>query len=341
MELTAKTFGKKEHQVQSSHAAWLKLYVREALPVDSPPRAVIILVHGTFMPGVIYDCSAPGYSWLEDAASQGIAAYYVDLRGYGQSSRPPPEEANKPFCRHDQAILDIDDVVEFARRRTGAEQVSLFGFSWGSLTVPLYALANPSKVRKIVLAAPLSRGGEMAGTGQPPMTDDPGGMLFSCGFSVLRDAERPNEFNSRIGTFCRWSRTDSARHAAASLPSGVVSDWIDPTVSGAVRRDFAAVSGSDGDISESPTGAQCDLFDYYVRGRRFYDPADLNLPTLVMRGERDFANRAEAVSEYFSQLGAKEKSLVTLGSKTHTFFLEKNAAFARAVVHEFLLRGPD
>ena len=333
-------FDKQEHRLQSKHAAWLKLYVREALPKSRKTEGVIVFVHGTFMPGVIYDCSAPGYSWLEHAASEGIAAYYLDLRGYGQSSRPPGSEANRPLCRHDEAILDIDDVVDFARERTGVDRVSLFGFSWGSLTVPLYALANPSKVRKIILAAPLSRGGEMAGTGRPPMTDDPGGMLFSCGFSVLRDAESPNQFNSRIGAFCRWARTDSARHTAASLPTGVVSEWIDPMVSAAVRKDFAVVSGSEGDISESPTGAQRDLFDYYVLGRRFYDPADLKVPTLVMRGERDFANRPEAVSAYFSELGAKEKSLVMLGNMTHTFFLERNAAFARGIVHQFVTRGP-
>lgn len=333
-----------EHFVTSSNANWLELYVRERLPAASvEAKGTILFVHGTFTPSAAFDCSAPGYSWLSDAAEHGFNAYALDLRGYGRSSKPPKEltaPGAKPLCRHDEALLDIDDVVKFARSRTGCERVHLVGWSWGTLTTALYALAHPGKVGRLVLTAPLSEGGAMALFSEERTATDPGGLLFGSkekSFHILADAEDPLRFNRKIGAYGYWSLTDARRHGAASMPPGDRESWLDPAVSAAFDRDLRANLGTEGDIVEGPSGAQNDLFDYYVVGRRFYDPAELRTPTMVIRGDSDFANRPGPVDDFFERLGAEEKLCVHLGNMSHNFFLERQASLARKLVYDFLL----
>lgn len=334
-----------EHHVESTHADWLRLYVRERLPAASAEaRGTIVFVHGTFTPSAGFDCSAPGYSWLTDAAEHGFNAYAFDLRGYGRSSKPPEEvleaAGNRPLCRYDEALLDIDDVVDFARARTGSERVHLIGWSWGTLTTALYALAHPDKVGRLVLTAPLSEGGAMAVFPEERTATDPGGLLFGSkekSFSILADEEDPLRFNRKIGPYGHWSLTDAARHGAASMPPGDREQWLDPEVSAIFARDLRANLGVEGDTVEGPSGAQNDLFDYYVVGRRFYDPAELRTPTMIVRGDSDFANRADPVNDFFERLGAEEKLCVHLGNMSHSFFLERQAALARSLIYEFLV----
>lgn len=332
-----------KHLLPSSHHSDLQIHVREARTGASiESRGTIVFVHGTFTPGIAFDCSAPGYSWLHDAASNGFDAYAPDLRGYGQSSKLKLDPRNSPpFCRYNEAVHDIDDVVDFARAQTGQERVFLVGWSWGSLTTAMYTLRHPEKIDKLVLTSPLSYDGAMARHGKPPVATDPGGQLFAIGdFAVLADREDPALFNRKIGPYGRWSLTDSSHHALASMPPGDPDQWIDPVVAQAFAQDLREAMNVKDGFAESPTGAQNDLFEFYVMKREFYDPANLKTPTLIVRGEYDFANRAAGIDKFFSRLGAKNKAFIQLGNMSHNFFLERNAPFARSVVYSFLNSEP-
>lgn len=332
-----------EHFVQSSKNPWLKLYVRERRPAGSNPgeiKKAVLLVHGTFHPGSNFDSSATRYSWLDYHARRGYAAYYLDLRGYGKSSRPPLDlsdpKQNQPFCKAEEAVEDIAEVVDFIRKRTAAQRVDLIGYSWGSVTVPLYAIENPDRVSKVILVAPLADGGEMAHTEEEPVAPDPGARIFGRGFSALGDPNNPKQINPAIGAYTRWSITDTRRHTRASMRRIDPSLWEVPEIGAASIKDLRAATGAEGDLVSSPSGAQVNLFEFYILGRRFYDPAQLKHPVLLIRGECDYANSLEGATRLFESLGTGTKMLVHVANAGHGLFAQKCAPYVFGVIGSFL-----
>jgi pimeloyl-ACP methyl ester carboxylesterase len=85
---------------------------------------------------------------LEKLFSNTYVAYYLDIRGYGRSTRPVVmnEDANKnkPIVRFTAAMEDVDDVVDFIRKRTNVEKVSLIGWSWGTVISGGYPREKPA-----------------------------------------------------------------------------------------------------------------------------------------------------------------------------------------------------
>ena len=82
---------KHDHFLQSSTAPDLKIHVRERLPAGAEPAAIgeaVLFVHGATYGGDTFDLEIEGYDWMTQVAERGFATYYVDLRGYGHSTRP-------------------------------------------------------------------------------------------------------------------------------------------------------------------------------------------------------------------------------------------------------------
>lgn len=73
---------------------------------------------------------------MESAAQAGYACYYLDIRGYGYSTRPAAMDKapgeNKPFSFSKDAVKDIDDAVLFILGKTAAKKINLVGWSWGT-----------------------------------------------------------------------------------------------------------------------------------------------------------------------------------------------------------------
>jgi pimeloyl-ACP methyl ester carboxylesterase len=156
---------KQDHFLQSSTEPDLKIHVRERLPAGADPAGIedtVLFVHGATFGGDTFDLELEGYDWMTQIAERGFAAYYVDLRGYGQSTRPPamsdPPLKNEPFARADEVVADISDAVDFIRGRTGADKVNLVGWSWGAVTTGMYTARNNDKVDRLVFYAPLYSG---------------------------------------------------------------------------------------------------------------------------------------------------------------------------------------
>src|SRR5207253_4266989 len=89
-------------------------------------------------------------SLAADLAEEGFCAYVIDIRGYGQSTRPPemeePPQNHLPVVRSVEAVRDIDAAVDLIRRRTGASRVSLFGWATGGQWAGYYATQHSEKL---------------------------------------------------------------------------------------------------------------------------------------------------------------------------------------------------
>ena len=114
------------------------------------PRAVLVLVHGrTWSSRPDFDLQVPGLqrSVLASLAAQGVAAYAVDLRGYGESPRDKTE-----FLTPRVAAQDVAAVIQWAAaRHPTLPAPSLLGWSLGGAVAHLTAQIPGVKLSSLVL----------------------------------------------------------------------------------------------------------------------------------------------------------------------------------------------
>jgi pimeloyl-ACP methyl ester carboxylesterase len=114
------------------------------------PRAVLVLVHGrTWSSRPDFDLQVPGLqrSVLASLAAQGVAAYAVDLRGYGETPRDKTE-----FLTPRVAAQDVAAVVQWAAaRHPNLPPPSLLGWSLGGAVAHLTAQAPGLNLSALIL----------------------------------------------------------------------------------------------------------------------------------------------------------------------------------------------
>jgi pimeloyl-ACP methyl ester carboxylesterase len=97
--------------------AGISIHLTRKAPATPNGGAPILMLHAFGSPcGEAFDL-APGLSWLDDLTGAGFAAYAIDFRGFGQSSRPL---ADAPVDRAPDAVRDVVAVIEAIRKDTGA-----------------------------------------------------------------------------------------------------------------------------------------------------------------------------------------------------------------------------
>jgi len=87
-----------------------------------------------------------------DLAEDGIEVYALDLRGFANSKEEDlPRGDISDFNRH---LQDVDEVVDFVRKRHIKNKVYIFGYSLGALYALWYSAHHPHTLDGTVLAAP-------------------------------------------------------------------------------------------------------------------------------------------------------------------------------------------
>ena len=98
---------------------------------------IVLFVHGATYPSETgFDINLPGGSWVEYVARSGYDVYFVDVRGYGRSTRPAamdaPATENPPFATTADAVNDVGSAVDFILKRRNISKLNLIGWSWGT-----------------------------------------------------------------------------------------------------------------------------------------------------------------------------------------------------------------
>ncbi len=136
-----------------------KIAVREKLP-EKQAKTVVLILHGATLPSIIFDlpCAQDKPTMLSYMAAKGYAAYSLDFRGYGLSSKPnemdDPSMAGRPLITHTDAAADVDDVVQMINERHPGVPIVLVGFSWGS-SISGYIATHSNWVSKLILLGPV------------------------------------------------------------------------------------------------------------------------------------------------------------------------------------------
>lgn len=300
-------------------------------------RGAVVFVHGATYGGIAaYDTPLPGGSWLDFVADSGWDAYAVDIRGYGRSSHPAPARAGllpqRPFARTVEAIVDLSTAIDFIQARTGADQVDLVGWSWGTTICGGYAAQHPDRIGRVVLYAPLWILRDLSRAALPqallPLAWLPHlGPLYAAGLAAFRHVSFDDVRR-------RWFRGLDDHTAASICPRDMLLAWWEHTLT-------AEASGASVDEVRSglraPNGVVADLLEYWAAGLPTYDPTQIKAPVLAVLGEWDVETPLYMAQELFSRLtAAPYKRLEVLARGTHAMSLEVNRFDLYRRVQQFL-----
>ena len=303
----------------------IEIYVRNKRPADMTsfrPERTVLYVHGATYPAhTSFDLNLDGTSWMEYIAARGYDVYLIDLRGYGKSTRPKEmadkPEANGPIVRGGTAIADISAVVDFILKRRGIARLNLLGWSWGTTLLATYTTANPDKVERLALYAPLwlRRTPSLVQAGPGPL---------GAYRRVTREQAKQ-----------RWYAGVPEDKKAALIPAGWFEAWADATW--ATDPEGAKANPP---VIRVPNGVVADGMDFFGAGKPYYDPAKIAVSTLLVNSEWDADAPPYMAQTLFPLLvNSPGKRYVELAEGTHTMMMEKNRLKLFAAVQSFLDEG--
>jgi len=203
----------------------------------------ILLVHGLTYSSHEFDVDYEDYSLVRFLCDNGYAVWRIDISGYGQSDRVDNGyDVNSEYASEDVAAA-IDEIL----KTTGAENIDLLGWSWGTVTSSLAESKRADVIDRFVLYAP---------------------VLSGIGESEVETDYHKND----------WVNAESDFQMTAE---GVLDDEItDPIV-----RDVYCSNCWKYDKDESPCGGRVDLFvDSSVE---LINLEKISSPTLIICGDKD------------------------------------------------------
>jgi len=296
------------YHVASAHAD-IEIYVRNRRPVELNvfrPDRTLLFVHGATYPSdTMFDLKIDGLSWMDSIASHGYDVYSMDVRGYGRSSRPRemdrPANENPPVVTTDDGVADFAAVVDHIRQRRGVPRLNVMGWSWGTVIAGAYAAANPDKVERLVICAPLW------------LRRSPGGLRVDGPMGAYRtvtlEAARQ-----------RWLTGVPYDRQTDLIPPGVLEAWWAANMA----ADPAGANMSPQAV-RAPNGLLVDALKYWEADTRYYDPSAIRAAVLMVVGDWDVDTPAYMAQEILVRLtGSPRKRLVIIGEGTHHLMLERN-----------------
>lgn len=288
----------------------IQVYVRNKHPAGMKQFSAdktVIFVHGATYPSeTAFDLPLDGMSWMDYIARQGYDVYLLDVRGYGRSTRPPqmdkPASENAPFAGTEEAMRDVDAVVEFVKKRRGISKTNLLAWSWGTSIMQWYTSLNSHKVEKLVLYAPvwIRQTASLVQTGPGP----------TPAYRSVNMAQAK----------ARWLTGVPEDKKADLIPAG----WFEAWASATIASDPVGAAQNP-PVLRAPNGVVADGLKYWGKGVIPWKAEDIKVPVLLIKAEWDQDTPAYMAQNLFPKLtGAPYKRYVELGEGTHTIIMEKN-----------------
>ena len=264
------TPGLQRHDVTADDGTRLRVY--EVVP-ENPTEAVLCL-HGGLTPARALFAPPVGdgtsHSWLHAIAEAGRAAYALDVRGYGESEMLPeydePAEANDPPVRARNAAHDVKAAYDFVADRH--DTTHLLGVSWGTMTGGAFLEQYDDRPASLVQCAPVYKSPvdfEAAAAALGLDTDLV--AYITEEYEVVKERQGGGEVFEAV-----WS---------------------------VIAETNQALDDQNAYIAQ--TGALADTRDCCA-GNPPYDAAEIDVPTLVVRGTEDHTSQREDALALYDEL---------------------------------------
>jgi len=242
------------------------------------PRPVLFLVHGSSMSALAsYDLSVPGhgeYSTMNVFARAGFDVWTMDHEGYGKSSRT---DGNSDIA---SGVEDLQAAVGVIARETKQTRCHFLGESSGALRAAAFAMAEPDRVGRLLLAA-------MTYTGKGSPT-------------LAKRAEQ-----------VEYYRTHNRRLRDRAMIESIFTRDKAGTTDPAVPAALANAELVHGDTV--PTGTYLDMTAHLP----VVDPTKVTCPVCILRGEYDGIATNEDLWDFFRQLPNGNRQFSIIAGAAH------------------------
>jgi len=262
------------------------------------PRPVLFLVHGSsFSTRVSYDIQIPGdveYSAMNLFAREGYDVWTMDHDGYGYS------ESSGNNSDIASGVEDLKAAVPVVLKETGVSKLHFYGPSSGSIRAGAYAMVEPERVDRLVLAAFTYKGKD----------------------SVEMDRRR-----KRIAEF----RANPRRKRDANMIRSVYTrDGHAEAYDPALIEAIVAAEMKHGNTI--PSGTYLDM----AANLPLVDPKKVKSPVLMLRGEHDGNSTNDDLLDFFRQLPNGDRQFFILPQTAHSLGYSKNRHLLWFAVKNFL-----
>lgn len=277
----------------------LYLYRKHTGPASSgrSNRPILFLTHGSSVSSrPTFDLTVPGhgeYSVMDVFARYGYDVWTMDFEGYGHSS---PSHGDSNIA---DGVADLRAAAPTIWKETGQDAFFLYGESSGALRAACFAMAEPARVRRLVLSA-FTWTGKGSTTLEKRAKDDP---YFRTHKTRVRD-----------------------RNMIQSIFTRDKPGTSDPAV-GAAMADAELKFGD-----TAPTGTYLDM----TTKLPLVDPEKLPMPVQILHGEYDGIATVQDLSNFFDRLPAPDRQLVIMPGAAHLLSMGRNRAQFWHVMHSFL-----
>ena len=303
--------------------------VDEGVYVDLGGQEQYLLIRGADRsnPVVIWLHGGPSSpdGYVNHAWQQHLTDRYTfinwDQRGCGRTYfRNAASDPDNLTATFDQALLDLDALVDYARARFGQEQVILVGHSYGTMLGSRYAMDHPEKVAAYI------------GVGQLVSFESD---LYSYEHALAIAKERGDDTDAMkaahaaylaeptIPNMIAMRRTTSPPHTAVRAANTL---WL------GVSSPFMGIDDLRWFL------VQCgDLTAYIARNQQLYDhvltadlrkwPLDYAMPVGLITGGSDWVTPAKYAQDYHDMITAPEKRITLLDGCGHAPYYDAPEEF--------------
>jgi pimeloyl-ACP methyl ester carboxylesterase len=262
------------------------------------PRPVLFLVHGSsFSTRVSYDMQIPGsvdYSAMNLFARAGYDVWTMDHDGYGYSG----SSGNNSDIA--SGVADLKAAIPLVVKETGQPKMHFYGPSSGSIRAGAYAMIEPERVDRLVLAAFTYKGKD----------------------SVEMDRRRKRIEELRA--------SPRRKRDAAMIRSVYTRDGRAEAYDPALIEAIVAAEMKHGDTI--PSGTYVDM----AVNLPLVDPTKVRAPVLMLRGEHDGNSTNDDLLDFFRQLPNGDRQFVILPQTAHSLGYSKNRHLLWYAVRNFL-----
>ena len=260
-------------------------------------KATILFVHGSSMASQpTFDLSVPGRP--DSSVMEWFAARGYDtwcLDNEGYGRSDKQRPINFDISN---GADDLDVASQYVLKTAGKKKLLVYGISSGALKAALFAERHPERVARLALDAFV-----WTGAGSPTLAE--------------RKKKLP-EFQAK-----------NRRPIDRAFVQSIFARDHPGTADDATIEAFAtAILALDDSV---PTGTYVDMCSKLP----LVDPAKIDLPTLILRGQWDGIAAVDDLIEFFKRLPNPDKQFCVMPGISHASFQQKNYQMVYHLLHAF------
>ena len=261
-----------------------------------PARPILFFVHGSSVTSRGFDLDVPGhgpYSIMNEFARHGFDCWTMDHENYGKSGRTP---GNADIA---SGVEDLKAAADVLLRETGQKKYHFLGESSGALRAGAYAMAQPDRAGRLVLAAFTYKG-----EGSPTLAKRAEQLAY---YKTHNMRKRDRDMIRSIATRDKPGTSEAAAVEALADAEMMFGDQI-------------------------PTGTYLDM----TSNLPVVHPDKVLSPVLLVRGEYDGIATVADIEEFFNLLPNGDRQFIILPGTAHSVTLATNRQLFWHVARAFL-----